>query len=99
VEKGREFLPRRNRMLKIQYIRDDKNLIIGDRTTGFANGDTVPVIVAADDSAGRSRQNPTRNIVNAQILAALKVGVLLQQDDLRILIALSLCHPANSRKS
>jgi len=30
VEEG-EFLPRRNRMLKIQYIRDDKNLDIGDR--------------------------------------------------------------------
>src|ERR1035438_2478128 len=74
-------------------IRDDKNLIIGDRTTGFRNGDTVPVIVAADDSAGRSRQNPTRNIVNAQILTVLKVGVLLQQDDLRILVALSLRHP------
>jgi hypothetical protein len=75
-----------------QNITTQKS-VIGDRTTGFLNGDTVPVIVAADDSAGRSRQNPKRNMVNAQILTALKVGVLLQQDDPRILIALSLLHP------
>jgi len=28
-------------MLKIEYVRDGKNQIVGSKTTGFANGDTV----------------------------------------------------------
>jgi hypothetical protein len=28
-------------MLKIEYVRDGKNQIIGSKTSGFGNGDTV----------------------------------------------------------
>jgi len=28
-------------MLKVEYVRDGKNKIIGSKTTGFSNGDTV----------------------------------------------------------
>ena len=35
-------------MLKIEYVRNGKNQIIGSTTSGFANGDTV-----ARDHSGR----------------------------------------------
>lgn len=28
-------------MLKVEYVRDGKNQIIGSKTSGFGNGDTV----------------------------------------------------------
>jgi hypothetical protein len=28
-------------MLKVEYVRDGKNKIIGTKTSGFSNGDTV----------------------------------------------------------
>jgi len=28
-------------MLKVEYVRDAKNLIIGSKASGFGNGDTV----------------------------------------------------------
>jgi hypothetical protein len=34
-------------MLKVEYVRDGKNKIIGTKTSGFSNGDTV-----ARDSSG-----------------------------------------------
>jgi hypothetical protein len=35
-------------MLKVEYVRDGKNKIIGTKTSGFSNGDTV-----ARDSSGK----------------------------------------------
>jgi hypothetical protein len=28
-------------MLKVEYVRDGRNQVIGSKTSGFANGDTV----------------------------------------------------------
>ena len=28
-------------MLKVEYVRDGKNKIIGSKTSGFSNGDTI----------------------------------------------------------
>jgi hypothetical protein len=39
---GQTFLAHgEDEMLKVEYVRNEKNQIIGSNTSGFANGDTV----------------------------------------------------------
>jgi hypothetical protein len=65
-------------MLKVEYIRNGKNQIIGSKTSGFANGDTVArdrggkVLGHSSDMFGNTRDLNGRitsaNQANADLL-------------------------------
>jgi hypothetical protein len=62
-------------MLKIEYVRDGKSQIVGSKTTGFANGDTV-----ARDHDGRivghsNNKFSTTRDSNAQIRSSNQADV------------------------
>jgi hypothetical protein len=53
-------------MLKVEYVRNGKNQIIGSKTSGFANGDTVArdrdgkILGHSNDTFGNTRDSNGR---------------------------------------